>query len=979
MKQLYLLVCLLFSTILFAQDITPEIDTKLQLLDKNYITTDILYDRVFPLANLVEFNQGSNDTSHVNHFYQTYGELQRADYNNRWVPIQTFKANMETETLIPIGIINVDFEYLDEDAISDNLLEIQGQDSLLLDVPNRPRSPYLKTKAIVISTLETDTKSKTVNFILDNSFNIQASNITIQSLQADFDNGQGYQSLSLSGQKSVAFNRTGLHHLKFKVTFSNGSIKYTYAKLKVNSSPPNTKISENITKSRTTEEFCYSDTITASRGFQGYDESIAYKGVGAFTVYKGGDFYDKPVIVLDGFDPFEGDEDLGVSVSDIYLKFLRYGTNSNSNLGLDLRGQGFDIIPLNFIKGEQNDGSITNGGTDYIERNAMVLVELIERINNSSCWTSNVQPIKVIGFSMGGLIGRYALRYMELNNISHNTSLFISIDSPHNGAVVPTGLQEVADFIDDIANIDIADKPLTSPGAKQMLVHHYLSNSKTPAGAPNFHDRFYNTLNSMGFPQQTRNIAVSNGIASGTGTNSPNQNYFNGEIETGASFPIIGIGADAKMKFSPERGETNKVFDFRAKIRFLVFDITVYRRFKEVTSNTVLGSYENSPGGFYTVEDKINQFLGADGVFNTNETLLTGLIFQARAEISTPRFSYIPVKSSLAYSGGNLDLYDDFSTRNLVCSGETPFDSYFTAKNDNERHITLTSNGANYIMDEINGIQREPNVEPSSENLNGPELICGQSTYTFDACAGSISSWSVSSNLIIENNTPYSVTVKPKYSTSKGAGYIAASSVTGAVSTKQVYVGKPDANLPQAPTICTSQFMTAPYTLPASEGAETYRLVSSSPYLQIDGQSEFTYTNAPTSVYFSATQAGFYLVELFTTNSCGTSRGAMYVTAENCSGGFETYTVYPNPASEEVFIEDVSKKENNASPQGATHPQQTRQGKLYDFSGNLVKTVPLQAQSAITRMEVSNLKTGLYFLKIQVRDEVEVYKIIVAH
>jgi len=92
MKQFYLLFCLFFSTTLFAQDITPEVDIKLQLLNKNYVTTDILYDRVFPLANLVEFNQIASDTSHINHFYQAYHELQRADYNNRWSLIQTFKA-----------------------------------------------------------------------------------------------------------------------------------------------------------------------------------------------------------------------------------------------------------------------------------------------------------------------------------------------------------------------------------------------------------------------------------------------------------------------------------------------------------------------------------------------------------------------------------------------------------------------------------------------------------------------------------------------------------------------------------------------------------------------------------------------------------------------------------------------------------------------------------------------------------------------
>lgn len=193
-------------------------------------------------------------------------------------------------------------------------------------------------------------------------------------------------------------------------------------------------------------------------------------------------------------------------------------------------------------------------------------------------------------------------------------------------------------------------------------------------------------------------------------------------------------------------------------------------------------------------------------------------------------------------------------------------------------------------------------------------------------------------------------------------------------------LGKPEANLPQAPTICTSQLtFEGDYILPASSGADYYRVVSSSPYLQIDGQSEFTYTNAPISVYFTATKAGTYLVELFTTNACGTSRGAMYVTAENCSIGFETYAVYPNPASEEVLIEDVAKRESNTSAQGAAYPQHARLGELYDFSGNLVKTVTFQARATITRMEVSNLKAGLYFLKIQVGADEEVYKIIVAH
>jgi hypothetical protein len=56
--------------------------------------------------------------------------------------------------------MTVFFEYLDEESISDNLLDIQGQDSLLVDVPNRSRSPNIKTKALVISILATGTMRK---------------------------------------------------------------------------------------------------------------------------------------------------------------------------------------------------------------------------------------------------------------------------------------------------------------------------------------------------------------------------------------------------------------------------------------------------------------------------------------------------------------------------------------------------------------------------------------------------------------------------------------------------------------------------------------------------------------------------------------------------------------------------------------------------------------------------------------------------
>lgn len=133
----------------------------------------------------------------------------------------------------------------------------------------------------------------------------------------------------------------------------------------------------------------------------------------------------------------------------------------------------------------------------------------------------------------------------------------------------------------------------------------------------------------------------------------------------------------------------------------------------------------------------------------------------------------------------------------------------------------------------------------------GSDFICIGSNYTYTLQnPPSTYNWSISNNMDIVSLTSSSITVKAKYSTSQGNGFITATYNNGAEATKEVYVGKPYANLPQAENICTNQFPMNHYELPASEGAESYRLVSSSPNLTIGGMSEVTYQNAPALIDF---------------------------------------------------------------------------------------------------------------------------------
>ena len=75
----------------------------------------------------------------------------------------------------------------------------------------------------------------------------------------------------------------------------------------------------------------------------------------------------------------------------------------------------------------------------------MLLVELIKSINDQK--VGDYENV-VIGPSMGGLISRYALNYMESIGVDHETRLYVSFDTPHAGANVPIGFQHMFNHLD---------------------------------------------------------------------------------------------------------------------------------------------------------------------------------------------------------------------------------------------------------------------------------------------------------------------------------------------------------------------------------------------------------------------------------------------------------------------------------------------------------------------------------------------------
>ncbi|MGB0146142.1 MAG: esterase/lipase family protein, partial [Flavobacteriaceae bacterium] len=205
--------------------------------------------------------------------------------------------------------------------------------------------------------------------------------------------------------------------------------------------------------------------ITATIGYQGYGESQAYFGQGEYEIFLDNvdGVLDRPVLVLDGFDP--GD---GRGIGALYAS-LTYG---GQNLADELRDLGYDIVILN-APNYITDGYEISGGGDFIQRNAMVLIALIQEINAQKVGN---EELVVLGPSMGGLISRYALAYMEQEELEHETRLFLSFDSPHRGANIPISLQYLINYFAVVGGDPIAqatvDFVLNSPAAKQMLIDH---------------------------------------------------------------------------------------------------------------------------------------------------------------------------------------------------------------------------------------------------------------------------------------------------------------------------------------------------------------------------------------------------------------------------------------------------------------------------------------------------------------------------
>ncbi len=484
MKKLFFLISILFLVnFVFAQQPHVEVSKKYSQifsnLTKSQIKTGFLRDKSTGETDWTKINSAKSQEAVNSHeFRQIYFELSKSSIDNSLISFDKMlqrTQNLENKRVFPVSIINVDYNKLEPNAEEKGLVSVKNGKFIAKS------SEVFLTKHLFVAGVFSQRKytGKQITFSFNQQFFV-SNKQKPEYFLVDFGNGNGARKVSLNQKVEINYSKDGLKKISLTAVFANQKTEKTSFSLEVKTSSMPTP---NETWNQTAD--------IAYKGSYAKIDAGIFLGAGHTKITR-------PIVIVDGFDPTNSRD-----VPEIY------DIANQENMFNDLLAKGYDAIVVNFLS-----------GADYIQRNAFALVKVLQTINArmQSAGTYG-NKIVLIGPSMGGLVTRYALRYMELHNMKHNVSTWISFDSPQKGATVPLGLQHWVRFFADVAdNSDakLALDALNAPAAQQMLIYHYTSTYTGQFPNPYF-SSFYNEINSMGYPQNVRRVAIINGSGYGNG------------------------------------------------------------------------------------------------------------------------------------------------------------------------------------------------------------------------------------------------------------------------------------------------------------------------------------------------------------------------------------------------------------------------------------------------------------------------------
>ena len=966
-----------------------------QDLDRTPVTTGLLADYGMYLANVNKFNGIRSDTNHVvyEEWQALYTTLFSSQFNNNTTLTQpeTVFDQVEDVAVQNTGhemLVGMHYRYerIRADAVTSNLLSVEN--NKLYDVPNRTQSPYEMADCFAIAPKYEVLDGATHSFLFKPELFYNNTGKAISAIQVDADDGLDYQPLVFNTPRTVNYSTEGEKIFRFKIMYTDNSVFESHSKVQVQNITTATPVAR--LASTVAPPFLFTGTQT----FQGPGESQPKAGKALITIaYANADqVLRKPFIVVEGFDPWKiiNPDKPGKNYS--FEKFVngdpesgnrgltrQIDYNGYATLGDAIEGEGFDIVFVDF-----------DNGTDYIERNALMVEDLIKKINTDKVAINGVKEKNVVlGASMGGMVARYALRHMEQESgtASHDTRLFMSFDTGHQGVNVPLGLQAlITNYAGRKINVGLLGGPpvtldfktlypalgraytlLNSPAARQMLYYSVTGLGNTMIYNNSVHDDFYRSYSQMGWPRLggISTAAIASGSECGT-----DQGFapYTALVEThSVNFKYRFLRTYTKVNTLPNQ-TSQRIYYNKTWVRFYILwaievNITLFE--SEFYSRPSILPLDNAPGGVQDME-KWGKL-----PFKPNQNL----------------FCFVPIFSALDIGGGQQPItYNEvFKAYSPAAPPISPYDvraaNFFSNPTEagitNELHVQITKKNAIWLFQEMTEGSAFSSCSAAcfggsvQPDISGPGIICTTgATLTLNNPPLGSYTWNVSQNLLITSGqgTP-SITVKATTSSSTGNGSVYLTNAgcqTESTPAKSVWVGKPvfqqSLNGPSILTVGTSGLYT---TTPAGGATGSYiweipsgwRLVSSGvSSTQISGRVE-------------AGTTGLHTIDLRVANNCGTGMTYTYVTGESSGGGggcLASVSVSPNPANGDITVNIIYPPPcEPCSPciNGVDYTTEADYA-LYDMQSNNVR----MGKTTNQKINTSGLRSGVYILKMMLND-----------
>jgi hypothetical protein len=621
------MVILLPAASLGAQDVRERAAQILAGIPPSQVPADILIDRAVPISH-VQDHDGSAGSRPVelSEWRQMYHELRLGSLAPTWPPLADVVAAAAPAAgrgEVPIALMNFRYARIRSDAITSGALVEKGGQL----TPGRGAAFDVRRLFAAAPLRERTYHGREVRFRLDPARYFSNDRPVPPALAVDFADGRGFVPVAFGESPVVAYDTPGRKLIRFRLAGDGEpplETSFIFDVLELAAPAPDDTLH-----------------ITATipyLGNTGTGEAYVYLSPANATLTN-------PVVLIEGFDI-----DNSMNWDELYELLNR------EQLIETLRSLGYDAVVLNFTD-----------AVDYIQRNAFVAVEMIQEVQTA---IGPGRSVALVGASMGGLVGRYALAYMEANAMPHAVRTFISFDSPQTGADLPLGIQYWLSFFAELSpDAEALLAALDSPGARQMLAYHHTDPPGSTGQSDPLQAALFAELAAIGnYPATPRLVAVANGSGQRV-----NQGFAAGAQIIRYEYSSFLVDIIGNVWAVPN-GTNQTIFHGLIDFVFLPPDETTV---------AVGGTrpFDNAPGGW---RGSMAEMDAVPAPYGDIVALF-------------PNHCFIPAISALALQTTDL-FYDIAGDPNLLA--HTPFDAvYFPAAN--QEHVAVTPENAQWLLAEI--------------------------------------------------------------------------------------------------------------------------------------------------------------------------------------------------------------------------------------------------------------------------------------